>query len=383
MEQTYRASHAHHHCSHRLARSLAVVLLCLLALAPGTIAAADTTGPRFSMRPVEGDDPHLRWTLEPGTSAQADVRLFNGGDTAGRALTFAANALTLAGGGFGVALVDDPRDGPTTWVTYPDTVVPLDPGQEHVLPIRVDVPAGTAPGGYIIGLVVQPQPDDTDAVAESGTTGLQVMYRQAMAILIDVPGPRTPSLAIGAVTSFDGGQQSIISIALENTGNVHLQPSGTVTIADATGTELATNAVAFSTFYAQTTSSIDLPVDGFIAPGTYLVSVELTDSASGAHAAVTQAPLVVAARATDSGSTTQAAGSNGLSIQSAPDASTAQSESDTISGGLSPLAAAGIGVGAGLLLAVVAYAVGTARKRRAHVSHTTHLAGTEHGGYGG
>src|SRR4051794_15927659 len=185
---------------------LPLTLLVALALVSGSVAAfAQSTpepttptksAPEFVLEPVGQSGPYFMANADADTTTELTVALGNAGKEPVSARTFAADVYTLVNGGFGVGEDDDPVTGPTTWLDYPDDSLELVPNQRIERTFTVTIPADTAPGQYITGIVLQ--------TAEPISVGDSAMLRQtiakAIAVLITVPGPITPRFTIGSAT---------------------------------------------------------------------------------------------------------------------------------------------------------------------------------------
>ncbi|MER3485703.1 MAG: hypothetical protein C4345_06815, partial [Chloroflexota bacterium] len=96
--------------------------------------------PRLAIRPVDTNAAYVSVTLEPGSQARIPVELANLGESTVEARTYAADAYSLANGGFGVRSGADFRTGPTTWLEYPTRVLALNPGQAVIQSVTITVP---------------------------------------------------------------------------------------------------------------------------------------------------------------------------------------------------------------------------------------------------
>jgi hypothetical protein len=182
-------------------------------------------------------------------------------------------------------------------VTYPQTVLTLAAGQRGRRAFTVAVPRGTAPGEYIASLILendQPLPGE-------GTVALDQVVRQAVAVVVSVPGRRSPALAIGGATHQVVSGLSIIDVAVKNIGNVRLAPVASFSLLDATGALVSYATLPMGTFYAATSTSIEVPLAALLQPGTYTVRLALADPAQDARAEA-EVPLVIMSPATTAAS---------------------------------------------------------------------------------
>jgi hypothetical protein len=269
----------------RLVAPIVAVLAIMAAFGPGARAGDSASGsavvPSFLLEPVDQKGAYFEETLEPGETKKLKVALGNAGEAPARARTFVADAYTLVNGGFGVKNGDQPVSGTTTWLDYPDEILELPARQKIERTFKVTVPEGTAPGQYIAGLVLQ----TADPIAIQGTDMLRQIIRKAIAVFITVPGPVSPEMTIGQASVRQTGSATSLLIEIGNPGNVLLKPTGTVTMTTRSGDPVLTAPIEMGSVYAETSTSIELPIPTVLSPGDYVVSVELSDEATGVSAA--------------------------------------------------------------------------------------------------
>ncbi len=112
-----------------------------------------------------------------------------------------------------------------------------------------------------------------------------------------VPGQRSPALAIGQASHKVVAGRSVISVAVENTGNVRLKPLVTFALVDASETQVSESTVPMDTFYAHTNTFIEMPLSALLLPGSYTVRLTLDDAAQGIRVRSDAIALVVEAPA--------------------------------------------------------------------------------------
>ncbi len=260
-------------------RLAAVALLCAVvtSLVPGAILAADAQI-RLSLLPVGQPGPYFDLVLRPGESRTVAVEIGNAGDAAITARTYAADVYTITNGGFGGRLRDEPQTGATRWLSYPTDVLELGVGSRTRRSVEITVPRGTGPGEYITSLVLE----NDQPIAEGGPVALAQIVRQAIAVVVTVPGRRTPALAIDEATHSVVGGRSVVSVAVRNIGNVRLEPVARLSLFDAHGALLSKATVQVGTFYAATGALIEVPLAALLEPGIYSVDVTMDDAGQGA-----------------------------------------------------------------------------------------------------
>jgi hypothetical protein len=267
----------------------AILGIALAFAAPAAMLAADDQI-RLGLTPVGQPGPYFDLVMKPGDTRTLEVDILDAGDAPLAARTYAADVYTIVNGGFGGRLRGEARTGMTRWLDYPTDVLDLRPGDAVRRSFTVAVPANATPGEYIAGLVLENDLPITGA----GPVILDQIVRQAVAVVVTVPGRRAPALAIGSATYTLAAQGPIVSVAVENTGNVRLKPVVTFALSDAAGVVVDRRSVSMDTFYAHTATFIEVPLAMALAPGGYTVRLSLSDVGEGVQAGDAGIALVVA-----------------------------------------------------------------------------------------
>ena len=291
---------------------LALSSILLALLAPGA-ALATGTPIKLALQPIGQTGSFFDLTLRPGEARALSVEISNAGTAAIAARTYASDVYTIVNGGFGARLRDEPQAGVSRWLDYPTNVLDLSVGEAVRRTFRVAVPKDAGPGEYITSLVLE----NDDPIRDGGAIALDQIVRQAVAVVITVPGKRSPALAIGGATHLVVAGRSVVAVAVENPGNVRLKPVATFILRNAAGVQVSQVTVPMDTFYAHTGTSIEVPLDALLVPGTYSVRLSLDDARQGVRADGT-ATFVVAASATAIAGGDQAVPGLTPVIQSAP-----------------------------------------------------------------
>ena len=258
---------------------LAIVALVAVgaALVAPAAALAREGQLKLALRPVGQPGSYFDLTMKPGETRTFKVIIANDGKTAVAAATYAADVYTITNGGFGGRLRDEPQTGATGWIDYPADVLQLDPGDSTRRSFTVAVPRSAAPGEYITSLVLE----NDQPILDPAAVGLNQIVRQAVAVVVTVPGRRSPGLAIGTAAHKVAAGRSIVQIAVENTGNIRLKPIVGFTLVDPAGTQISQATVQMDTFYAHTDAFVEFPLATLLPPGTYSVGLTLDDAGQG------------------------------------------------------------------------------------------------------
>ena len=256
-------------------------LLVAAALALGTVtpALAEHEPPRLGLTPIGHDGQFFDLTLRPGDVAELQVEVANFGHDEVQARTYAADAYSIINGGFGAELFGEPLSGTSLWLDYPDREIALGPDDALVIEFSLTVPAVTAPGEYIAAVVAE----NVDPYrGDAGSVTLDQVNRVAIAVAIDVVGPRAPALEIGAVAHKAAAGTSFVTFEIVNPGNAHLKPMGEFTLRDGANAVLATAPAVMDSVYAGSETLFETPLADVLTPGDYCAELTLTDEKTGA-----------------------------------------------------------------------------------------------------
>jgi hypothetical protein len=277
---------------HSKLAAIGLFAVLFAVLAPGA-ALAQSERVRLALLPVGQPGSFFDLTMRPGEIRSLAVDIANDGEAAMVARTYAADVYTIINGGFGARLRDELPSGTTQWLDYPTGVLSLAVGVATRRTFTIAVPADAGPGEYITSLVLE-----NDLPFQStGAVGLNQVVRQAVAVVVTVPGLRSPRLAVGQASHKVVAGRSVVSVGVDNSGNVRLKPLVGYVLLDATGIQVSHGSVQMDTFYARTSTSIEVPLDAQLLPGAYTVRLTIEDSPQGMQAVAIDVPLVVSPEA--------------------------------------------------------------------------------------
>jgi hypothetical protein len=277
----------------------AAALLGPLAVATaGTAATGGSAQPvQLSIKPVGSPGQYFDLEIRPGQQRRLTVALGNNGPVRVRALTYPADVYSIVNGGFGAALRGSLVSGSTSWLSYPTGELTLNPGRAAVREFTLTIPPGTPSGEYVTSIVLE----NAVPLHGTGTVALDQIIRQAVAVAIRVPGPLRPSLGIGAASHKVAAARSVVAVGVTNTGNQMLKPAAALTIHDHGGTLVAHATVPMDSFYAGTTTKVEITLEEQLSPGRYSADLVLKDAETGAQATARDLPFMVAPPASQTG----------------------------------------------------------------------------------
>ena len=157
-------------------------------------------------------------------------------------------------------------DGFTRWVVFPSESVVVPAQSKADVHFTIAIPDDAVSGGYYAAITVSPAP--ADVVVSNGAI---IQAKTAILLLLTVEGETVESLALLDFTSL--GEEFDLPFGtfryrLQNQGNVHVMPTGTVTLTGVFGQQIG---------------SIDAnPADGRVLPSsTRVFEVKYEETFSG------------------------------------------------------------------------------------------------------
>jgi hypothetical protein len=273
-------------------------LLIPLLVAAVATSAAQAAGPSFGLRAVgKWKLGYFVYDAKPGATVSGEVAVTNEGDRGGIVRLFSADSTTgQTSGAVYLTSGHVPREV-GAWITLPATTVELGPKEQRIIPFTVHVPARTAAGQHVGGIVAETVARTTSPKSK-GKTNVQITVRNLtiVAVQVNVPGPRVARLSIGHVTA--GGRKGYqqVFVQISNNGNVMVKPTFNVTITDAKGAVILTERLRLDSILPHT--SIDYPVNvtrKALGAGTYRTQVQLSyaQPGGGRATALASPPLTV------------------------------------------------------------------------------------------
>ncbi len=207
---------------------IALFVLVLAAVQP--VHAQTNTSQNITMSPAS-----TLVSVKPGASVEKKFEILNTGGDAYSIVT-TASPYHVAGLEYNPQFTQLPGSTEvTSWVKVLNPLAMVEPQKSAEVHYTVNVPEGTAPGGYYVVLFAETRPT---ALMES--SGVVPRNRVGNILYITVEGPVQIS---GEVTPDHVGgfryQPSIpIGFKVSNTGGVHFQTSVSVSVKSFTGKEL-------------------------------------------------------------------------------------------------------------------------------------------------
>lgn len=261
----------------RLVVSLLLVTITVSAVEVGAQQTDEAGQVGFGIRPVTANplEPmsfgFFVNSIEPGDEVAEHARVFNEGSDPIRLLIHVTDATTAINGGTAFGSGAEPQTQAASWISLDVSELELQPGENQIIEFAIDVPEDAEPGEYIAGLVVQAKPEDIENSEDDGTQfGVNVIYRVGVAVVIDVPGPRVTNLIVADLHIRDiTDEGTLLSVVVENTGNVMVRGTGSFTVTSGGGDAIAILPITIDTVLPGDLGLFLIPYPEILPDGDY------------------------------------------------------------------------------------------------------------------
>lgn len=174
-----------------------------------------------------------------------------------------------------------------SWINAPTEGIDFAPGEERVISYTISVPPETGPGGYYGAIVMGTEPPKLQGTNEDKGAGIAVAQQTASLILLRVKGDVFEEAKVREFntnkrfysTPFDVN----FTVRIENAGNVHVKPYGTIAITNILGKEvklIRVNEKGGNILPGSTRNFTDMGWSGANGFGRYKATLGLTYGAS-------------------------------------------------------------------------------------------------------
>lgn len=206
-------------------RAPAWALIAFLVSAPA--GAVESAG--LGIRP-QGPGDWFRFQALPGEIVEETAVVQNKTNERVRLLLYAVDATITPQGGFALKERPEPKTGVGAWLSLDSGTLTVSPHSEERVPFRMTIPAGTEPGDYAGGIVIEkePQQGTPQEVGKELAVQFNVVERMGVRIYLGVAGKAVRKLAAGALEWRRKGTDIEFRIGVRNQGNVQIVPEGTL-----------------------------------------------------------------------------------------------------------------------------------------------------------
>lgn len=212
------------------------ISLLATVLAIGLFAALGTPAKALTIVP-----PSLEYSVKPGDSIQAKIKLFNEGQTATTVFASIANFTAKGEQGEPDFQFQDTPTGTASWIDAPAGALTIQPNDRIEIPVTINVPKNAEPGGHYASVFFGTDP--SLKAKEGGQVTVRSLIGTLVILRVDGEVRESASVASFGVA---GGKKNLSSLPvnfdlrIKNTGNVHIRPQGTILIKNLFGGETTT-----------------------------------------------------------------------------------------------------------------------------------------------
>ncbi|MEU5941819.1 DUF916 domain-containing protein [Micromonospora sp. NPDC047548] len=223
-----------------------LVLLGTLVL-PTSPAVAAAEDPSWTIVPSSPTGPKGRKQFDYELAPKEQITdWFSVSNLGSRPITvdlYSTDAFTALDGGFALLPRSQAPSDVGSWIKLGKASTTLPPGKRSDMPFRLSVPAGTAPGDHVGGIIASV----TERQVDKNGQRVEVERRIAARVYLRVAGALRPSAQVTAVeidyanpvVPFPGGKMAV-TYRVANLGNVRLSGKALVRATGPLGLRLAT-----------------------------------------------------------------------------------------------------------------------------------------------
>ncbi len=216
----------------RRTRALAVVAGIVAATVPMAAAGADTpAGSSLSVTP-----PSATLTAARGGTLSETLRVVNLGDKPQNVSLSTTNFGAAGEDGLPEFTAHEGRYGLATWMSVEPDEATIAPHERADFHVSVKVPADGEPGSHLGAVLVH-----NVTARPTDARGVIVEQQVASLLLLTVKGHLVERARVASfgVPGFDHRAPVPFTARVENTGNVHVKPTGTIEVTDLLGRRVA------------------------------------------------------------------------------------------------------------------------------------------------
>lgn len=260
----------------RVLKYILATVLSMIVLAPiaGAVEYQGIGG--RPANPVE-DNPRTQsifvYELDPGSSKEDAVRVFNNTDTTRTITLDAVDSVLSSGGAFACAQSADAKSDVGAWTVLSKTKLVLPAGGSATVPFTVTVPKDVAVGEHDGCITIQ----DESRSSASSKSGVVLGFRSGIRMAVSIPGKVVKSLTIDSVDVRDNkGSTYLVVPTVTNDGNVSLDTDVVVNFESLFGTQVGEKLESTYPVLQRSSASWNLPLEQPFWGGWYRAKTAVT-----------------------------------------------------------------------------------------------------------
>jgi hypothetical protein len=213
---------------------LAVLVISFFA----PLAKAQTVGIKIS--PVKVEE-----LVEPGETLVKQLKVANLSNERKTLYAYLKDFKAGDESGRPVLLAPGSEEGPylASWIDVAAKGFDFGPNEEKVIPFTINIPENADPGGHYGGVYFGTEPPRLRVDSEDKGAGMSISQQAGALVLLHVKGDVVEEARIREFTTdknfYSTPFNVDFSLRIENRGNVHIKPFGSIKIANMFGQEVA------------------------------------------------------------------------------------------------------------------------------------------------
>jgi len=183
--------------------------------------------------------------VEPGETLQKSVKIVNDSSVAKTMYAYLMDFKSEGEMGKAKLIAPGSEKGYflSSWIDITAEGVDFGPKEEREIFFTINVPADVGPGGYYGAVIFGPKPSEVRPAGEEKGAAVAVTQQVGALVLLQVAGDATEEAVIREFSTDKEFYSTPFSvnflIRIENLGNVHIKPHGTIEISNMLGKEVA------------------------------------------------------------------------------------------------------------------------------------------------
>ncbi len=221
--------------------------------------------------------PTFELVTNPGTQIKNTIKVSNPSDKPIHVTTDIRNFVAVGEEGAVNLTDEDTTYSLAKWITIAPTNATIKPKSTEIFTFIINPPTNAEPGGHFGSIVFRTGGNQINE------TGASVAQEVASLILLKIAGPTTEKATLEEFKTTDSVYQSIpitFEYKVRNEGNVHIKPTGKITITNIFGKEVDSFAVPPKNVLPSATRKTDVNYDKKDLFGKYNATLVLTYGAN-------------------------------------------------------------------------------------------------------
>lgn len=263
----------------RINRAIGVALLAMIALSTMAVPQKTLAAEAIMLSPSRVEE-----LVVPGQVLSRSIKVTNNSESPKKIYAYLRDFTAEGEEGKPRLIVPGTEQGSflSSWISITAEGVEVSPGSETEFAYTVTVPQNAGPGGYYGAVIFGTRAPDVKIDSADKGAAIGVAQQAGSLILLQIAGDASESASIRDFVSdkeFYGTPFSVnFTARIQNQGNVHVKPRGTIEITNMLGNKVANVRVndTGSNILPNSTRRYEMPWSGNFGFGKYKAQLALT-----------------------------------------------------------------------------------------------------------